>query len=404
MQQTLHSKSSRYIRSSLIIIGIFILGFFVGNAYSKSTISVKNGRIEVSNRDQVSAVKKADFSLFWNSWDTLLSRYYDPSSLDPEKLVEGAINGMLKSTGDPYTVFYNATEVQAFNDQMAGKYEGIGVELGFKNGAIVAVSPFEGSPASRAGILPGDYILEVDGQRTEGLSISEVVTKIRGEKDTVVKITLLHDGETGPVILDIVRAEINYKTVSYTMRGDIAHIRLQQFLDNTNSEWDSVVDEVIAHNPKGIILDLRSNPGGYVNSAVYVAGDFLKNKVITKERFNDGSEQVLRANGAGRLANYPLYIVINEGTASASEILAGALKHYEVGKLIGSKTFGKGIVQEEVKLQDGTQMHVTIAEWLLPDGKSIHKEGLVPDMSVELTSDDYKNGNDPQLDRALQEF
>jgi len=400
--QLSNRKTFKIILTILVLSITFAGGVFLGSLLSRKEITLNNGRVEILNNEPAAGIKTVNFDLFWQTWDLLFQKYLKASEIDPQKLLEGAISGMVKSLDDPYTAFFNPEELAAFKDQMAGKYEGIGIEMGFKDGQVVVVSPFGNSPASKKGIKSGDYILMVDDKKTEGLSLSEVAGMIRGPKGSNVKLILLHEGEKETYEVEVTREEIVYDSVSLEMKGEIAQIRILHFADNTNTEWDKAVKEAISKNPKGIVLDLRNNPGGYVNSAVYIAGDFVKNDVITKEKFASGNEQILRSEGTGRLARYPLVILVNEGTASASEILAGALQYYKLGELVGKKTFGKGIVQEEVGLSQESALHVTTAEWLLPSGDNIHQKGLTPDIEIDLSDDDFKAGKDPQLKKALE--
>lgn len=394
------SKNSKTIFVIFSFLFVFSLGFFAGNFEKGYSLGIQDKRLVIENKEP-SIEETVDFNLFWDTWDKVVSNYFRPEEIDGQKLMYGAIKGMVSSLGDPYTAFFDPEEFEALKQSMASKYEGIGIEMGFDNNQIIVITPFEGSPAKEAGVEAGDYILKIEDEVTTDMSLSEAATKIRGEEGTEVTLTFLHKGEDEPYEVSIVRSLITYDTVKVSyLEGNIAHISLVRFGDDTNSDWDKVISEVLLKKPSGIILDLRNNPGGYVNSAVYVAGDFIKDDVIVKQKFSDGSVKSVKSSGRGRLEGYNTVILMNEGSASASEILAGALSYYNIGSIVGKKSFGKGIVQDQILLSSGTGLHVTTSEWLTPGDENIHKQGIDPDVEVDITIDEIKNGDDPQLDKA----
>ena len=319
-------------------------------------------------------------------------------------MVYGAIKGMVASLDDPYSIFLDPEEFAQLKESMASTYEGIGIEMGFKDNQIVVITPFEGSPAIKSGIKAGDYILKINDEITTNMSLSESASKIRGENKTKVKLTLQHQGESDPYEVEIVRSVITYDTVTIKfIDDDIAYVRILQFGDDTNAQWDDAISEIQSQNPKGVILDLRNNPGGYVSSASYIVGDFVGSKVAVKQKFSDSHVTSQKSiNSKQRLKDYKVILLLNEGSASASEILAGALKYYNIVTIVGEKSFGKGIVQDQIPLSSGTGLHVTTSEWLTPGDQNIHKQGIEPDIQIEMTEDDIKKGIDPQLDKAKE--
>lgn len=393
------NKIPIFILISLIFFG---LGFGVGNLYKQSFFNSNSQKINIENKE--SNEVNVDFNIFWEVWNRVTSNFYQPDKINPQQMIYGAIKGMVASLGDPYTVFLDPTEFSDLQKSMASEYEGIGVEMGFKNNQIVVITPFPNSPAIQAGVKAGDYIIKIGDELTTGMDLSEAAMKIRGEKGTSVKLTFLHEGEEKPYELEITRALINYDTVSVEMTGDTAYIRILQFGDKTNQEWDQVVTKIQENkNVNKVILDLRNNPGGYVESATYLAGDFVGREVVVKQRFNDGSIKTEKSsNGKKRLSFYKTVILINEGSASASEILTGALQYYKKFTIIGKKSFGKGIVQDQIPLSEETALHVTTSEWLTPDDKNIHGEGIDPDIEIEMTIEQIKKGEDPQLEKAKE--
>ncbi|MDD5430772.1 MAG: S41 family peptidase [Candidatus Pacebacteria bacterium] len=367
------------------------------------TIIVKG----VDNKDiEAEQVKNADFGVFWQVWQKLKDEHIKGAEAKDKDLVYGAIKGLVDSLGDPNTNFLPPSDAKKFEQDVTGSFGGVGAELGMKDGLVVVIAPLAESPAEKAGILAGDKIIEVDHKNIEGLDVNEAVKKIRGEIGTQVTLTVLHNGNEKPVDITITRARIEVPTLKMEMKeNNIAHIQLYQFNDNASFLFYKSAISVLFGQSKGIILDLRNNPGGYLEVAVNLAGWFVdRGNVVVTEKFRSGKEAPFNSNGNAALKDIPMVVLMNKGSASASEILAGALRHYVKAKLIGENSFGKGTVQELQTLKDGSEIKITIAQWLLPDGKVLDEAGLKPDIEVKMTEQDIKDKKDPQLDRAIQEL
>ena len=343
-----------------------------------------------------------DFARFWEVWDTLNKTYYDKTKIDSNKMLEGAISGMVRSLGDPYTSYLPKEDNQAINEDLDGSFEGVGMELGYsEDQQLIVVSPIENSPAIRAGVKSKDRILAIDGADTSGITLPEAVKKIRGKSGTKVSLKLLSDGEIVAKDVDLLRATINIPSLVLSFKDGYGIIKINKFGEKTNSEWDKAVGQVLAQKSKGLIVDVRNNPGGYLNSAVYLGSEFTNGTVVIQEG-TDGVRKNYDSERTGKLIGLPVVVLVNEGSASASEILAGAIKVQAKGSLVGQKSFGKGTIQEVQDFENGAGLHVTIAKWLLPNGEWINGKGITPDYEVEMTTEDLKAEKDPQLDKALE--
>jgi carboxyl-terminal processing protease len=325
----------------------------------------------------------ADFNILNEAWQALNEKYVDKSKLDPKKLSEGAVRGMMQSL-DQFSSYVDPDTYKLEKTSLAGKFEGIGAVISMKDNLLTVVSPIADSPAEKAGIKPGDKILEIDGQRTSNLSLVEATFKIRGPKGTTVKLLVLHEGENQPVEIQIVRAEITTTSVSWEMRDDIAYIRITQFLQTTGDELQAALAEAIDKGARGVVLDLRNNPGGLLTASADVASQFLAMGLVAKVVDDTGNESVVMVKRGGIATHLPLVVLVNNGSASASEIVAGALQDYGRAKLIGSQTFGKGSVQIIHDLSDGSALHITAYKWLTPLGRPIDGVGLTPDIVSDL--------------------
>lgn len=344
--------------------------------------------------------EKVDFGLFWQVWEKIKKDYaYQP--IDEIKMFYGAIEGMAASLGDPYSVFFEPQIAEEFQKDLAGEFEGIGAEIGIKDNALIVVAPLQDSPAERAGLAAGDKILAIDGKDTQGMALDAAVKMIRGKRGTRVTLLIARDGIKTAKDYEIVRDKIIIKSVQWRMEGDIAYIKVLQFGDETAKDFDSIVGKIILKNPKGIILDLRNNPGGYLDAAVKMAGEWVPDDAVVYERFK-GKDEGFKAYGKGRLKDFKTVILINKGSASGSEILAGALKDYEKATLVGEKSFGKGSVQDYNEFSDGSALKLTIALWLTPKGTSINGEGIEPNVAVEITEEDATAKKDPQMEKAKE--
>ncbi len=356
----------------------------------------------LDKEDKNEIEKRADFSVFWEAWRTVENKYM-LESLDYEKMVYGATSGMVDSLGDPYTVFLSPQDNIIFEQDMKGSFSGIGAEIGFRDKFLTVITPLKSSPAEKAGLLSGDKILKVDEVEIIGMNIDEAVNIIRGEKGTMVKLTIGRDKLDELKEIEIVRDIIKIETVEWELKdGNIAYIRISQFKEETVDEFNGQIDDIIVSDPRGIIVDLRNNPGGYVSTLENIASRFLNNgDIIFIEDFGNKKE-TYKASGNNKFSNIPIVVLINEGSASASEILAGALRDNNSSKLVGRTTFGKGLVQEMQNLKDKSALKITVAKWLTPSGLDINKNGIKPDYDIEITLDDYENDKDPQLEKAIE--
>ncbi len=351
-----------------------------------------------------------DFALFWEVWSALNAKYVNPDKIDPQKMLYGAIRGMVDSVGDPYTVFFEPKISKKFQEEISGAFGGVGIEIGNRNGAITVISPVKDTPADRAGILAGDKVVKVDTKPTADLAIEEVVSLIRGKPGTKVVLTMSRDGKFKDY--ELIRETIKVPSTKFEMLdGNIAYLQIYTFSKNVDSDFEKAAQQILASDAKGIIIDLRNNPGGLLDSAINLAGWMLdKGQVVTSEKFRDGTSQEFRSDGNSALKKYRTIILINGGSASASEILSGALHDNRDVQLVGEKSFGKGSVQELQDFGNGSSLKVTIAKWFTPNGRSISDVGIEPDVKVEIkdfdpasTSMEFgKPGKDPQLDKALE--
>lgn len=413
------------IRTILLIFSFCILsagiGYRLGEQKTSVSVSRQNGI--VVNREQ-SAPGKVDFALFWEVWNRLFVSYIDKTALDAQKMVWGAITGMVNALDDPYTVFLPPKDNKEFKEDLGGHFEGIGAQLGIRDGHIIVVSPLKGMPAGKAGIRAGDFILKVNDEETAGWTVPQAVTKIRGPKGTTVRLSILHEKETEPFEVTISRDTITVASVESWIKPvsditeisgiatasalpqgtQVAYIRLSRFGDNSNDEWDKAVTDFIAKQSsmdiKGLIFDLRNNPGGYLEGAVYIASEFIPTGTVVSQINSDGTKEDYPVVRKGRLLNVPLIVLVNKGSASAAEIVAGAIRDYKRGELVGEVTYGKGSVQTPEDLPGGSGLHITTGKWLLPGGDSIHKTGVTPGVLVPM--DDYNATADGQLQKAIE--
>lgn len=394
---------------AFFIVFLFAGVFWMG--YERGKGAIVTPEATLSPEDAIIVNKKSqdntiDFSLFWKVWGILQDKYVDKTKLDARELFYGAINGMLAATGDPYTTFFSPKENQAFNEDISGTFEGIGAEMGIKDDIITIIAPLEGMPAEKAGLLALDKIIKIDGVNSSTYSLDEAVKHIRGPKGTSVTLTIFREGEEEPRDVVVPRGVILVKSVRFEMKEDgIAYIRVSRFGDDTDKEWKGAVAQTLEKKAKGLIIDLRNNPGGFLDTAVDMASTMLpSDKVVVMEEDGTGKRKEIRARGGDVLDAVPTVILINQGSASASEILAGALRDDRDNViLVGKKSFGKGSVQELIPVSQDTSVKITVARWLTPSGKQIHNVGIAPDVEVALTSDDVKEKRDPQLDKAMEE-
>lgn len=399
------NKLSNYILVFCLSILIFGAGFKYGEYKTKYKIlGVTSAGASKNNFSR----QRLDFSLFWDVWDKLEKKFVDSKKLDSKKMFYGAVKGMVASLEDPYTFFLTPSENQQNKDELEGKFEGIGAQLGLKNFKIVVIAPLKNSPAAKAGIKSGDTILKVDGASTQNWTLVQAVIKIRGRKGTKVVLTILRGDKE--LNIEIVRADIIVASVELTFEDEVAHLKLDRFGEDTMVSWDRVIGQIRdkwrSHQIKGMVLDLRDNPGGYLDGSVYTASEFLTTgkTVVSQVYGNSQPSQVYKVTKKGQLLDIPLVVIINEGSASASEILAGALRDNKRAKIVGKKSFGKGSVQEALDLSDHSGLHVTVAKWILPKGSWINAKGIEPDIAVENKQgegDTLNKKDDLQLIKAV---
>lgn len=353
---------------------------------------------------------KADMGLYWQVWSILQRDYLDEKSIDPKKMVYGSIEGMTAALDDPYTSFFPPVENTRSKEDLSGEFSGVGIQLGFVDKTLAVMAPLPGNPAIKAGIRAGDLIVHIKDEKknidrdTNGMNLLEAVDLIRGENGTQVTLSILHDGDNKPKDYTLTRETINVPSVELSWVGKdnkIAKISVNRFGDKTLDEWEKSVNGVVTNKAKGVILDLRNNPGGYLQRAIDLGSEFIPNGVVVQQQGKDKTESY-SVDRQGKLIGMPLVVLINKGSASASEILAGALKQRIGAKLVGEKSFGKGTVQEVEDLPGGAGIHITIAKWLLPDGTNIHKVGIDPDVKVDYVANDKDPKADNQLDKAIE--
>ncbi len=391
------------IPSIIIAIIIFGVGFYFGKTQQVEPIPSDTIIInkELGQPDIV------DFSLFWQVLRKIEEKYTNKESIDYEEILYGAISGMAESLGDPYTVFMKPEKTESFvkSVETGGSFEGVGMEIGIKGGILTVIAPLEGTAAMKAGIKAGDKILEIDDTSTRDLFLEEAVNLIRGEKGTEVVLTISRESLKEPKEISITRDTIEIPIARWELKNsNIAYIKLYHFTGNLPGKFKGMASEIISAGAKKIILDLRNNPGGYLETAVDIGGWFIpKGEIVAIEDHGEEENQKkYRSKGHKGLQDFPIVVLINRGSASASEILAGALRDIREIKLIGEKSFGKGSIQSLEEFKGGSSLKVTVAKWLTPLGTSISDEGLTPDIEIELTDEDYDNDRDPQLNKALE--
>ncbi len=395
----------KYYFVILLIFVAFIFGLIVGkNGNQDKAIIAEEESGQVYNKKEKPEflVKDVDFNLFWDVWE-IIGDNYVKQPISQTELLYGAIAGSVASLGDPHSVFFDPQTTSEFTQELKGSFEGIGAEIAIKKERLTVVAPLPETPAEKAGLKTGDRILGINGEDTTGMSLDYAISKIRGPKGTEVILTIGRDGLEKVEEIKIIRDTIKIQSVKWEMLNDnIVHLKLRYFNEDTGDDFNKAVLDIAAKNPKGVILDLRNNPGGFLDTAVAVSGEWVEDGVVVYEKLSNGLLKEHKAAGNARLKDFPTVILINEGSASGSEIVSGALKDHKLATLIGEKTFGKGSVQSLFSLEDGSSVKLTIAEWLTPNQNAIDGEGIEPDIKVELTEDDFNQDNDPQLDKAIE--
>jgi carboxyl-terminal processing protease len=403
-------KLVRIVALGLLPFIALALGFQLGMRYEQGALQslrpdaehvltlTGSGKVITGDPQQ-----QVDISILWDVWTLLQDHYINPEKMTSNTMVYGAVSGLVDSLGDPYTLFMTPKDTKSFDDAMSGTLEGIGAQLDLTDGRVVVVAPLKSSPAEKAGLLSHDIIVKVDNRDTEGLRLDEVVMLIRGPKGSSVTLTLSRPGKSAPVTVTVVRDSIHIPSVESktvkTKKGTIGVVALNQFGDDSIPEVMKALN-ALPKNINGVVLDLRFNGGGYLEGAIDLVSMFQKTgQVVTVEKRGEAPE-VHNVTGKTVLPDTPLVVLINGGSASASEIAAGALQDSKRAMIIGTQSFGKGTVQEIIDLTGGSSLRVTIAKWLTPSGHDLGKKGITPDIVLDRTVEEYKAEKDPQMDAA----
>jgi len=374
------------------IIFVFLLGTLFGGSFY-------GGILVGKSQCKICPPEDIDFSLFWEAYHKLQEKFVDKSKIDPKQIIYGAISGMVKSLGDPYTVFLTPEETKRFVEDVKGTFEGVGMEIGIKKGQLQVIAPLEGTPAYRAGLKAGDKILKINDTPTVDLTLEQAVSMIRGPKGTKVRLTIYREGWEKEKEIEIVRDVIEVPSMRWEEKDGIIYIKIYQFTEKASLDFAKAAIEILKLPSRKIVLDLRDNPGGYLEVAQDIAGWFLeKGKTVVIEEFANGERKEYKSEGPSYFSDYKIVVLINGGTASGAEILAGALRDNLGILLIGEKSFGKGSVQELERLREGS-LKITIAKWLTPSGNQISDVGLEPDEVVKMPEDEER---DLQLERAIE--
>lgn len=400
-------------RNILILILVFLLGWQLGHREVKLKWERPSFNLKIENQEPPKNIN-VNFKLFWDTWDLVSRLYLDKSAIDPNKLFYGAISGMVAAIGDPYTVFLPPEQQKSSKEELNGSFDGVGIQLGFnKEKKLVVVAPLSKTPAAEAGIKPQDLIIKIDDKDTTGMTLPEAVKLIRGPRGSNVSLEIFREGEEETRIITLTRDTIIVKSVELTFKDSesgkkVAIIKLSRFGERTKEEWEKVVSEVLSSNAKSIVLDVRNNPGGFLEGAVFIASEFLESGDVVLQENAKKERLAFKVNRKGRLLDGPVVVIINKGSASASEIVAGALQDRKRAQLVGEKSFGKGTIQEAQELEGGSGIHITVAKWLTPNGRWVNEtEGLEPDVKIEMDKEDstpIESGStkDPQLEKALE--
>lgn len=395
----------------LILILTFVLGWQLGHRDYVASVKDFKPKFKIVNQAPSPQNSTIDFKLFWDTWNLLSQKYIDKQALDPQKLYYGAIQGMVAAVGDPYTVFLSPQAQKSTKEQLGGSFEGVGMQLGYnKDKRLVVIAPLKGTPAEKVGVRAGDLILSINKKDTTGLSLPEAVNLIRGPKGSSVGLALLGENDTKPRNVQVTRDTIVVKSVEFTQKTtksgkSVSYIQITSFGERTRQEWDEAVSSALATAPKGVVVDVRNNPGGFLDAAVYIASEFLDKGTVVMQEDALGNKTKQGVIREGKMLKLPVVVLINKGSASASEIVAGAIQDRQRGKLVGEQSFGKGTIQNAEDLAQGTGIHITTSKWLTPGGNWVHNVGLTPDVKVnlpEMTTNSQEQPKDTQLDKALE--
>ena len=389
------------VGAAIVLLGSgFWLGWASGSEYPQHL--VVTGATDLTGNGSTTA--PADFGTFWQAWQEINDLYLRNPSTTAQQKVRGAINGLVNSLGDPYTEYFSPVDNQQFQQDITGDFGGIGAELGLNdNGIITVIAPLADTPAAKAGLQPKDLIVGINGSSTETMSVNDAVSAIRGPVGSIVTLTVMRTGWSRPQDIKIARATINVPNVKFAMKGNVAVVTLSEFTQDADFAFYQALVKAVANNAQGMVLDLRDDPGGYLEVAVDIAGYFVKpGTLVVKEVGRTVPEQDYKAQGDGALKDFPLVVLMNSGSASAAEILAGALHDDRATPLVGTQSFGKGTVQQLEQLSDGSSVKITVAHWVLPSGRIIDHQGLTPDYAVSSTPANATTSVDLQLEKAVQ--
>ncbi len=406
----IQAKANKYFGTYLAII-LFVVAFGLGllagrNLYFKKYVTNAEGIVTTDNvlvNGTALHATDVDFNQFWKVWDQIKAKYVKQPVSDKD-LLTGAMQGLVASLNDPYSLFLPPQEATDFTKDLAGELEGIGAEIGVKNSQLMIISPIPETPAEKAGLQPGDKILLINKESTVGMDAGTAVKKIRGKAGTQVVLNIMRDSWSAPRDITITRQKIVVPSVVFTMKpGNIAYIQVLQFNDTTMGKFGQAIDQAKKNKAVGIVLDLRNNPGGYLDTAIEMASEWIPDGgVIVSEKGLSALNNTHESIGRHRLVGIKTVVLINKGSASASEIVAGALQDNKAATLVGEKSFGKGSVQDYENFPDGSALKLTVAEWFTPNGKNINKEGILPDVEVKEDFEKDKIGQDKPLDKALE--
>lgn len=400
-------KAWHRIFGGILIIIALIASFRLGHASGSKGYVFEPKSFKVINQNESPAT--VDYSLLWDALDMVNQKYIDKDSINQENILYGAIRGAVAAAGDQYTEFFNPKELEEFNTQLGGTFDGIGAEVGKKDNNIVIITPLDDSPAERAGVRAKDIIIKINDENTTDMTVDEAVSKIRGARGTSVTLTLYREGDPKTFDVTIKRDKIDIKSVKLSYKTvnnkKIAVIELSRFGSDTGEAFAKAVNDLLVAGAQGLVLDQRNNPGGYLDVSVDLASYWLpKGELVVTEARSDQDSEPYNSSGYGRLSGLRTVVILNGGSASAAEILAGALHDHGVATLVGEKSFGKGSVQQLFTLPGNKGgVKITVAKWITPKGKNLNKDGLVPDIEVKLSDEDIDAGRDPQLDKALEE-
>ncbi len=408
--QTKNNKF-RIIGWAVLIIFLMIVSFQAGTGWKNTqSLGLSNANIsyegEIVNKyenETGELVQDIDFDLYWKVWDVLKAKYVDKDEINEQELFYGSLKGMVESLGDPYTTFLDPRLAKKFNDDLAGSFEGIGAEISIRDEILTIVAPLSGTPADNAGLRAGDKVYNINGESTAGITIDEAVNRIRGERGTEVILTVYSSGSESTRDVNIIRGVIILESIKTEVREDgIFVVKVSNFNDDTTKLFNQAIEKIIQTQPEGLILDLRNNPGGYLNTAIEMASEWIESGPVVIEQFDNDEKSEYLARGQARLDGIKTVVLVNQGSASASEIVAGALQDYNKATIVGEQTFGKGSVQTVKDFADGSAVKITTAKWLTPDGCSINEEGIAPDIDVEYSWESFEAAEDPQMDKAIE--